>query len=69
MKDDLLNKWVFILIRMLLWQRSKIIKADEWKYFLVIAEMLLQGHPVENIPLMEKITERSVAHSVQWSRV
>ena len=66
MKDDLLNKWVFILIRMLLWHRSKHIKGDEWKYFLVIAEMLLQGDLVEEIPLMEKITERSVAHSMQW---
>lgn len=69
MKDDLLNKWILILIRMLLWHRSKSIKGDEWKYFLVIAEMLLQEYPVENIPLMEKITERSVAYSVQWSRV
>lgn len=68
MKDDLLNKWTFTLIRMLLWHRSKSIKGDDWKYFLVIAEMLLQGHPVEDIPLMEKITERSVARSVQWQR-
>lgn len=66
MKDDLLNKWAFILIRMLLWSRSKSIKGDAWKYFLVIADMLLQGHPVEDIPLMVEITKRSVAHSVQW---
>jgi hypothetical protein len=69
MKDDLLNKWILILIRMLLWQRSKSIKGDTWKYFLIIAEMLLQGYPVENIPLMEEITKRSVAHSVQWQRI
>ena len=69
MKDDLLNKWIFILIRMLLWQRSKSIKGDAWKYFLIIAEMLLQGYPVENIPLMEEITKRSVAHSMQWQRI
>ena len=69
MKDDLLNKWIFILTRMLLWHRSKSIKGEEWIYFLVIAEMLLQGHPVEDIPLMQEITKRSVAHSVQWQRI
>ena len=68
-KDDLLNKWIFILTRMLLWHRSKSIKGEDWKYFLVIAEMLLQGHPVEDIPLMQEITKRSVAHSVQWQRI
>lgn len=65
MKDELFDKWVFILIRMLLWHRSKSIKRGQWKYFLVIAELLLQGHPVENIPLMEQITERSVAYAVR----
>ena len=69
MKDDLLNKWIFILTRMLLWHRSKSIKGEEWKYFLVIAEKLLQGYPVEDIPLMQEITKRSVAHSVQWQRI
>lgn len=65
MKGELFDKWVFILIRMLLWHRSKSIKGAQWKYFLVIAELLLHGHPVENIPLMEQITERSVAHAVR----
>jgi len=66
MKNDLLDKWILILIRMLLWHRSKSIKGNDWKYFLVIAEMLLQGYPAENITLMEKITERSIAHTMQW---
>lgn len=65
MKGELFDKWVFILIRMLLWHRSKSIKGEQWKYFLVIAELLLQGYPVENIPLMEQITERSVAHAMR----
>ena len=68
MKGDLLNKWIFTFIRMLLWQRSKSIKSDTWKYFLVIAEMLLKGYPVEDIPLMGEMTKRSVAHSIQWQR-
>ncbi len=66
LKGELLDKWIFILIRMLLWHRSKSIKGEQWKYFLVIAELLLQGYPVENIPLMEQITERSVAHAMSW---
>ena len=66
MTGELLDKWSFILIRMLLWHRSKSVKGEQWKYFLVIAELLLQGYPVENIPLMEQITERSVAHAVRW---
>ena len=65
MKGELFDKWVFILIRMLLWHRSKSIKGEQWKYFLVIAELLLQGYPVEKVPLMEQITERSVAYAVR----
>lgn len=68
-QGELLNKWIFILIRMLLWHRSKNIKGDSWKHFLVIAELLLQGYPVENIPLMEHMTGRSFAHTMQYHRV
>jgi len=66
LRGELLDKWIFILIRMLLWHRSKSIKGNHWKYFLVIAELLLQGYPVESIPLMEQITGRSFAHTMQY---
>lgn len=66
LRGKLLDKWIFILIRMLLWHRSKNVKGDHWKYFLVIAELLLQRYPVEDIPLMEQITGRSFAHTIQY---
>lgn len=66
LRGELLDKWIFIMIRMLLWHRSKSIKGDNWKHFLVIAELLLQGYPVENIPLMDHITGRSFAHTMQY---
>ena len=66
LRGELLDKWIFILIRMLLWHRSKGNKGEHWKHFLVIAELLLQEHPVENIPLMEHITGRSFAHTMQY---
>jgi len=66
LRGELLDKWILIMIRMLLWHRSKSIKGNNWKHFLVIAELLLQGYPVENIPLMEHITGRSFAHTMQY---
>ena len=66
LRGELLDKWIFILIRMLLWHRSKSIKEDHWKHFLVIAELLLQDYSVENIPLMDHITGLSFAQAIQY---
>ena len=65
MQGELLDKWTFIFVRMLLWHRSKSIKNNDWVCFLVIADLLLQGYAVDEIPLLEIITERSVAHAMR----
>jgi len=58
----LMDKWIFILTRMMLWHRSKSIKGADWQHYLVIIELLLKGYPVENIPLMQEIAKRSIYH-------
>jgi len=62
MSAPILEKWKQIFLLMLLWHRSKVIKGEYWKDFLIILEQIQSGMELSDIPAIRNIAAKTVAH-------
>lgn len=61
--------WFERLFWMALWSKSSLGRAPlKWEKFLILAWELQKGTPLEEIPLMQSIIERSIYYSIQRRR-